>query len=514
MAQNVPHTPRNDGEEPPMHTDYQQLRSAYQQLNTAIEQAPQLFADPTPYTLPASSLPSAQSFAAQLRTLVEHPLGAQTIMNWHFTETACLARVLGNLCGAVQDPNLNTSHGVAATYRQLAAQHHHPANPRAGAVSGDEAGQSSGAATSAESGAGANQPAGALTLPPLCDEPTGRNIPTLASHFAELDDADIAATATTWRNTAAALHDYAARLHQAATSIAHAGTHAGTNAITNADIYGGTRADTYSGTHSVTPGSTHIDAHGAETFATSQGIHEWADGLEEFARRSETIAQRIDSFAATYTTTRTQLADIATRREEALEQPAFQTYTFPEVAFTSRADQLLRGTYNSGIQQVTLAGISFPLPQAALHKVKPGTATTATTATQPGFPPQPAQQRGHSTTAPHLHDYGYNPTAAPTVTPTTWPTPRKQSGDPYSPDLHNPTYDPKIREAYQKLFSENRALDPLATDGRNHAFRRRNPEDSPTFRRREPRSNRILPKPGGIRGPIRHPDDPLYGTGR
>ena len=58
MAQNLPHTPRNDGEEPPMHTDYQQLRSAYQQLNTAIEQAPQLFADPTPYTLPASSLPS------------------------------------------------------------------------------------------------------------------------------------------------------------------------------------------------------------------------------------------------------------------------------------------------------------------------------------------------------------------------------------------------------------------------------------------------------------------------
>ena len=497
-----------------MHTDYQQLRSAYQQLNTAIEQAPQLFADPTPYTLPASSLPSAQSFAAQLRTLVEHPLGAQTIMNWHFTETACLARVLGNLCGAVQDPNLNTSHGVAATYRQLAAQHHHPANPRAGAVSGDAAGQSSGAATSAESGAGANQPAGALTLPPLCDEPAGRNIPTLASHFAELDDADIAATATTWRNTAAALHDYAARLHQAATSIAHAGTHAGTNAITNADIYGGTRADTYGGTHSVTPGSTHIDAHGAETFATSQGIHEWADGLEEFARRSETIAQRIDSFAATYTTTRTQLADIATRREEALEQPAFQTYTFPEVAFTSRADQLLRDTYNPGIQQATLAGISFPLPQAALHKVKPGTATTATTATQPGFPPQPAQQRGHSTTAPHLHDYGYNPTAAPAVTPTAWPTPRKQSGDPYSPDLHNPTYDPKIREAYQKLFSENRALDPLATDGRNHAFRRRNPEDSPTFRRREPRSNRILPKPGGIRGIIRHPDDPLYGTGR
>ncbi|WQD13107.1 MAG: hypothetical protein U1U88_001278 [Lawsonella clevelandensis] len=206
----------------------------------------------------------------------------------------------------------------------------------------------------------ANQPAGALTLPPLCDEPAGRNIPTLASHFAELDDADIAATATTWRNTAAALHDYAARLHQAATSIAHAGTHAGTNAITNADIYGGTRADTYGGTHSVTPGSTHIDAHGAETFATSQGIHEWADGLEEFARRSETIAQRIDSFAATYTTTRTQLADIATRREEALEQPAFQTYTFPEVAFTSRADQLLRDTYNPGIQQATLAGISFP----------------------------------------------------------------------------------------------------------------------------------------------------------
>ena len=139
---------------------------------------------------------------------------------------------------------------------------------------------------------------------------------------------------------------------------------------------------------------------------------------------------------------------------------------------------------------------------------------TATTATQPGFPPQPAQQHGHSTTAPHLHGYGYNPTAAPAVTPTAWPTPRKQSGDPYSPDLHNPTYDPKIREAYQKLFSENRALDPLATDGRNHAFRRRHPEDSPTFRRREPRSNRILPKPGGIRGIIRHPDDPLYGTGR
>ena len=64
-----------------MHTDDEQLRSAYQQLNDAIEQAPQLFTDPTPYTLPASSLTSAQSFAAQLSTLVEHPYGSQAIMS-------------------------------------------------------------------------------------------------------------------------------------------------------------------------------------------------------------------------------------------------------------------------------------------------------------------------------------------------------------------------------------------------------------------------------------------------
>ncbi|VHO00542.1 hypothetical protein LC603019_00833 [Lawsonella clevelandensis] len=33
-------------------------------------------------------------------------------------------------------------------------------------------------------------------------------------------------------------------------------------------------------------------------------------------------------------------------------------------------------------------------------------------------------------------------------------------------------------------------------------------------RRSAHNTERILPKPGGIRGPIRHPDDPLYGTGR
>lgn len=414
-----------------MHTDDEQLRSAYQQLNDAIEQAPQLFTDPTPYTLPASSLTSAQSFAAQLSTLVEHPYGAQAIMSWYFTATACLARFLGNLCGAIHDPNFDTSQGLAATYHQLVPLRHHSAST--------------------------------LTLLPLHDEPIGQDTPTLASHFAELDDAAIAATATTWCNAAANLHDYAARLHNAASSVAHAGTHARTHALT----------------------------HSADTFATSLAIHEWADGLEEFARRSETIAQRIDSFGATYATTRTQLADIAARRQEALEQPAFQTYTFPEAAFTSRVNQLLRGTYNPGIQQATLAGISFPLPQATHRKVKPGLTP---------------------------HDYGYqpntNPAANPAATPAAWPTPRTQSRDPYSPDLHNPVYDPKIREAYHNLFSENRAPDPLATDGRNCAFRRRNPEDVPTFRRREPSSNRILPKPGGIRGPIRHPDDPLYGTGR
>lgn len=391
-----------------MHTDDEQLRSAYQQLNDAIEQAPQLFTDPTSYTLPASSLTSAQSFAAQLSTLVEHPYGAQAIMSWYFTATACLARFLGNLCGAIHDPNFDTSQGLAATYHQLVPLRHHSAST--------------------------------LTLLPLHDEPIGKDTPTLASHFAELDDAAIAATATTWRNAAASLHDYVARLHNAATSVSHAGTHS------------------------------------ADTFAASLAIHEWADGLEEFARRSETIAQRIDSFRATYATTRTQLADIAARRQEALEQPAFQTYTFPEAAFTSRVNQLLRGTYNPGIQQATLAGISFPLPQATLRKVKPGLTP---------------------------HDYGYQPNTNPAVTPAAWPTSRTQSRDPYSPDLHNPVYDPKIREAYHNLFSENRAPDPLATDGRNCAFRRR-----------EPSSNRILPKPGGIRGPIRHPDDPLYGTGR
>ena len=267
----------------------------------------------------------------------------------------------------------------------------------------------------------------ALEPPALHCEQLGRDVETLAIQFAEISDKDLAIPAHAWHNAGTALQRFAINIHHAGAAI---------------------------------------------TQATGVSMHRWVVSIESFSQQVINVAKRIDYFTRVYSASHTALNDIMKHRREALENPAFRTYSFPETPFTARADHILTNRYNPGLLRADTAGLSFP---------------------QPGNMPQ-------SQYTPYTPPVEHNPT---------YGTSRRSTVD-----LHHPVYDPGVREAYKKLFTEQRTPDPLATDGRNQAYHRPDPNDPPIVHHKDPQKNRILPTPGLIRGPIRHPDDPLYGTGR
>lgn len=267
----------------------------------------------------------------------------------------------------------------------------------------------------------------ALEPPALHCEQLGRDVETLAIQFAEISDKDLAIPAHAWHNAGTALQRFAINIHHAGAAI---------------------------------------------TQATGVSMHRWVVSIESFSQQVINVAKRIDYFTRVYSASHTALNDIMKHRREALENPAFRTYSFPEAPFTARADHILTNRYNPGLLRADTAGLSFP---------------------QPGNMPQ-------SQYTPYTPPVEHNPT---------YGTSRRSTVD-----FHHPVYDPGVREAYKKLFTEQRTPDPLATDGRNQAYHRPDSNDPPIVHHKDPQKNRILPTPGLIRGPIRHPDDPLYGTGR
>ena len=125
----------------------------------------------------------------------------------------------------------------------------------------------------------------ALEPPALHCEQLGRDVETLAIQFAEISDKDLAIPAHAWHNAGTALQRFAINIHHAGAAI---------------------------------------------TQATGVSMHRWVVSIESFSQQVINVAKRIDYFTRVYSASHTALNDIMKHRREALENPAFRTYSFPE----------------------------------------------------------------------------------------------------------------------------------------------------------------------------------------
>ncbi|HHY08066.1 MAG TPA: hypothetical protein GX530_06015 [Corynebacteriales bacterium] len=279
-----------------------------------------------------SSLVSVQSFLDQLRAILAGNNGLLTLLKWHKGESDVVSASLKDLAGLVDIQDADLSAQLDGFYRARGAeQEHSPFYMPEMTSLGKGFKTKDGRRFHTLTGHGI----------PLVEEPLGRDVETLATEFARAPIDLVLDVQRFSHKQAKIVENVSYEIHKVAQEVMNSGS-----------------SDAF-------------------TYEAGRGIHRWADSMSELGNGFRSVQERTGTFATAVNQAQAEFEEIASERKstKSADQAAFQ-----EAKFIEKANKVISGSYNPGIQGADTKSVEFAMPMRAVRPEEipfPG---------EPGFP--------------------------------------------------------------------------------------------------------------------------------
>lgn len=280
----------------------------------------------------SSSLVSVQSFLDQLRAVLNGEYGLLTLLQWHEAESSVVSASLKDLAALVDAQDNDLSAQLDGFYRARGAeQEHSPFYMPEITSLGKGFKTKDGRRFHTLTGHGI----------PLVEEPLGRDVETLATEFARAPIDLVLDVQRFSQKQAKIIDSVSHEIHKVAQEVMNSGS---------------------------------TDAF---TYEAGRGIHRWADSMSELGNGFKSVEKCTGTFATVVNQAQAEFEEIASARKSAksADQTAFQ-----EAKFIEKANKVIAGSYNPGIQGADTKSVEFAMPMRAVRPEEipfPG---------EPGFP--------------------------------------------------------------------------------------------------------------------------------